>query len=115
MNYYFNKSADMQSSIISTANSLEGSYAIAAINSHTPHTIYTSCKGSPIILGKGVDANYISSDITPIIDHTKHFIPMDDSEFAEINSAGIKIFNKSKKINDGNKILFNIIFFIQFK
>ena len=76
MNYYFNKSADMQSSIISTANSLEGSYAIAAINSHTPHTIYTSCKGSPIILGKGVDANYISSDITPIIDHTKHFLSL---------------------------------------
>ena len=97
MNYYFNKSADMQSSIISTANSLEGSYAIAAINSHTPHTIYTSCKGSPIILGKGVDANYISSDITPIIDHTKHFIPMDDSEFAEINSTSIKIFNKNKR------------------
>ena len=42
----------MQSSIISTAI-LEGSYAIAAINSHTPHTIYTSCKGSPIILGMG--------------------------------------------------------------
>ena len=52
---------------------------------------------SPIILGKGVDANYISSDITPIIDHTKHFIPMDDSEFAEINSTSIKIFNKNKR------------------
>ena len=98
MNYYFNKSADMQSSIVSTANSLEGSYAIAAINTHTPHTIYTSCKGSPIILGKGVDANYISSDITPIIDHTKHFISMDDGEFAEINSTSIKIFNKNKKV-----------------
>ena len=98
MNYYFNKSANMQSAIISTVNLLEGSYAVAAINTHTPHTIYAACKGSPIILGKGINANYISSDITPIIDHTKRYIPMEDNEFAQVSSADIKMFNKNKKI-----------------
>ena len=95
INYYFSKSANMQSAIISTANSLEGSYALAAINAQTPHTIYSACKGSPIILGKDVSSNYISSDMTPIVDHTKNYIPMDDNEFAEISSSDIKIFNKN--------------------
>ena len=98
INYYFSKSADMQSAIISTANSLEGSYALAAINAQTPHTIYSACKGSPIILGKDVSSNYISSDMTPIVDHTKNYIPMDDNEFSEISSSDIKIFNKNKRV-----------------
>ena len=41
INYYFSKSANMQSAIISTANSLEGSYALAAINAQTC-LLYTS-------------------------------------------------------------------------
>ena len=98
INYYFSKSANMQSAIISTANSLEGSYALAAINTQTPHTIYSACKGSPIILGKDVSSNYISSDMTPIVDHTKNYIPMDDNEFSEISSSDIKIFNKNKRV-----------------
>ena len=87
INYYYSKSANMQSAIIATANSLEGSYALAAINTQTPHTIYSACKGSPIILGKDVASNYISSDMTAIVDHTKSYIPMDDNEFSEISSS----------------------------
>ena len=41
INYYFSKSTNMQSAIISTANSLEGSYALAAINAQTC-LLYTS-------------------------------------------------------------------------
>ena len=36
--------------------------------------------------------------MTPIVDHTKNYIPMDDNEFAEINSSDIKIFNKNKRV-----------------
>ena len=97
INHYFKKSADMKTTIISRADSFEGSYAVAAINAKTPHTIYTACKGSPLVIGKGVNANYISSDISPIVDHTKKYIPMDDNEFAEISPSTIQIFNKKKR------------------
>ncbi len=97
INHYFKKSADMKTTIVSTADSLEGSYAVAAINAKTPHTIYTACKGSPLVIGKGVNANYVSSDISPIVDHTKKYVPMDDNEFAEISPSSIQIFNKKKR------------------
>jgi glucosamine--fructose-6-phosphate aminotransferase (isomerizing) len=96
MNY--KKTKNMESSIISTAKVLKGSYAIGCINTNCANTIFAACKGSPLIIGKGVNENFIASDITPILSDTKHYIPLDDNEFAKITPSKISIFNANKKI-----------------
>ena len=98
INWNFKKSKNMDSAIIETANSLEGSYAIGIICSDDQNTIYAACKGSPLIIGKGVNQNYIASDLAPIISDTNKYITLDDNEFAKISSTKVTIFNKSKKI-----------------
>ena len=96
MNY--KKTKNMESSIISTTKMLKGSYAIGCINTNYANTIFAACKGSPLIIGKGVNENFIASDITPILSDTKHYIPLDDNEFAKITPSKISIFNANKKI-----------------
>jgi glucosamine--fructose-6-phosphate aminotransferase (isomerizing) len=95
MNY--KKTKNMESSIISTTKMLNGSYAIGCINTNYANTIFAACKGSPLIIGKGVNENFIASDITPILSDTKHYIPLDDNEFAKITPSKISIFNANKK------------------
>ena len=95
MNY--KKTKNMESSIISTTKMLKGSYAIGCINTNYANTIFAACKGSPLIIGKGVNENFIASDITPILSDTKHYIPLDDNEFAKITPSKISIFNANKK------------------
>ena len=96
MNY--KKTKNMESSIISTTKMLKGSYAIGCINTNYANTIFAACKGSPLIIGKGVNENFIASDITPILSDTKHYIPLDDNEFAKITPSKISIFNANRKI-----------------
>jgi glucosamine--fructose-6-phosphate aminotransferase (isomerizing) len=95
MNY--KKTKNMESSIISTTKMLNGSYAIGCINTNYANTIFAACKGSPLIIGKGVNENFIASDITPILSDTKHYIPLDDNEFAKVTPSKISIFNANKK------------------
>ena len=95
MNY--KKTKNMESSIISTTKMLNGSYAIGCINTNYANTIFAACKGSPLIIGKGVNENFIASDITPILSDTKHYIPLDDDEFAKVTPSKISIFNAHKK------------------
>jgi glucosamine--fructose-6-phosphate aminotransferase (isomerizing) len=95
MNY--KKTKNMESSIISTTKMLNGSYAIGCINTNYANTIFAACKGSPLIIGKGVNENFIASDITPILSDTKHYIPLDDDEFAKVTPSKISIFNANKK------------------
>ena len=94
MNY--KKTKNMESSIISTTKILKGSYAIGCMNTNYPNTIFAACKGSPLIIGKGVNENFIASDITPILSDTKHYIPLDDNEFAKITPSKVSIFNANK-------------------
>jgi glucosamine--fructose-6-phosphate aminotransferase (isomerizing) len=96
MNY--KKTKNMESSIISATTILKGSYAIGCMNTNYPNTIFAACKGSPLIIGKGVNENFIASDITPILSDTKNYIPLDDNEFAKITPSKVSIFNANKKI-----------------
>ena len=96
MNY--KKTRNMESSIISTTKMLKGSYAIGCINTNYPNIIFAACKGSPLIIGKGVNENFIASDIMPILSDTRHYITLDDNEFAKLTPSKISIFNANKKI-----------------
>ena len=96
MNY--KKTKNMESSIISTTKILKGSYAIGCMNTNYPNTIFAACKGSPLIIGKGINENFIASDITPILSDTQHYITLDDDEFAKITPTKTSIYNANKKI-----------------
>ncbi len=97
MNY--EKTKNMESSIISTTKKLKGSYAIGCINTNYRNTIFAACKGSPLIIGKGINENFIASDIMPILSDTKNYITLDDDEFAKITPSKISIFNANKAIS----------------
>ncbi len=72
---------------------LEGSYALAIISEHDPSKIYIARKGSPLIIGKGENENFISSDINTILPHTKDIIYLEDNQFAVITKNSIELLN----------------------
>ena len=98
INMNYKKTKNMESSIISTTKILKGSYAIGCINTNYPNIIFAACKGSPLIIGKGINENFIASDIMPILSDTRHYITLDDNEFAKLTPSKISIFNANKKI-----------------
>ncbi len=97
LNYNYKKLQSMDAAIIATSQMLEGSYAIGAMNSKLPNTLYAACKGSPLIIGKGDNLNFIASDITPILTDTDKYITLSDYEFAKITPTSAQIFDKRKK------------------
>ena len=97
INMNYKKTKNMETSIALTSKMLKGSYAIGCINTDYPNTIFAACKGSPLIIGKGINENFIASDITPILSDTKHYITLDDDEFAKIAPSKTLIFNANKR------------------
>ena len=97
INMNYKKTKNMETSIVLTSKMLKGSYAIGCINTDYPNTIFAACKGSPLIIGKGINENFIASDITPILSDTKHYITLDDDEFAKITPSKTLIFNANKR------------------
>jgi glucosamine--fructose-6-phosphate aminotransferase (isomerizing) len=65
-----------------------GAYAIVVIDREDPDKLVAARKGSPLVLGLGEDGFFLASDGTPIIEHTKKVIYLDDEQIAMVKRNG---------------------------
>lgn len=73
-------------------NQVIGAYAIVVIDAKDPDSLIAARKGSPLVIGIGKDDYYVASDATPIIEHTRNVVYLDDEEIALISrSSDLKI------------------------
>lgn len=71
---------------------LKGSYAFGIIFADEPDTIYSVKKDSPLLIGIGENENFIASDISAFINHTKKYIRLCDGEIAKITKSDIEVY-----------------------
>lgn len=65
-------------------NEVEGTYGLAVIYSAEPEKIVAARKGSPLVVGLGDSENFIASDVSAILAHTKQVVYLEDGEVAII-------------------------------
>jgi glucosamine--fructose-6-phosphate aminotransferase (isomerizing) len=71
---------------------LEGSYALLVIAQGDPRIIATR-QHSPLILGLGDGAMFAASDMTPVLEHTRRMIVLEDGDVAGLVPDSIDIYN----------------------
>ena len=92
--------------VTNTTKMLKGSYALEILCSDFPDNMIVVRKDSPLVIGKGVGENYISSDIPAILSFTKDFYLLNDKEFAYISRDSISFYDEN--LNEINKEIKNI-------
>ncbi len=90
---YNSKSNDFLNAIKQTISQIEGSYAVAIINSELPDQIFTVAHQSPLILGLADQFKLLSSDITAIIEYTNKVHYMVDDELAILTKNQIEMLD----------------------
>ena len=63
---------------------VDGAYGLAVIYGKEPDKIVAARKGSPLVIGVGDGENFVASDVSAILAHTKKVIYLDDGELAII-------------------------------
>ncbi len=72
---------------------IEGAYALGIICADEPEKLIAVRKDSPLILGLGEGFNFLASDVTAIIKHTREVIYMEDGELAVLTREGVACYN----------------------
>lgn len=83
-------------------NKLHGMNAVVVLVKNTD-TIIAAKTGSPLVVGFGKDENFLASDITAFIDHTRKVIFMEDGELVEVGSNQVDFYN----LASGKKLIKN--------
>jgi len=72
---------------------LNGSYGIGVLSSKYPDQIIAARKGSPLVIGVGVNGNYVASDQMALLSVTDKFIFLEEGDIAEIKLDKITIYD----------------------
>jgi glucosamine--fructose-6-phosphate aminotransferase (isomerizing) len=70
---------------------IEGTYGIAVIATREPDTIVAARHGSPLLVGIGTGENFIASDASAVLAHTRSVVYLDDGEIAAITPRDHRI------------------------
>jgi len=63
-------------------NEVVGAYAIVILSDENPDQLIAAKKGSPLVIGIGEGEFFVASDATPIVEHTKNVVYLEDNEIA---------------------------------
>lgn len=95
------KGVTWEKAVHATVLQLQGSYAIAVLNSDEPDTIIVARKESPLIIGIAENAVYAASDIPAFLPMTNKVKFLHDEEMAILKIGSVQI----KSIHDINEII----------
>ena len=99
ISYYYKKEKNFLKSVKKACDNLKGSFALEILCKDYPDNMIVVRQDSPLVIGKGLNENYISSDIPAILSFTKDFYFLNDREFAVLSRKNIEFYD-----NDLNKI-----------
>jgi glucosamine--fructose-6-phosphate aminotransferase (isomerizing) len=89
---------DLEKAVSKTLNLVEGTFGLIVMHKNKEEIIGVR-RGSPLIIGLGEKEKFIASDSTPLIEHTKKVIYLEDNELVILNKSGYTL-----KTLDGEKI-----------
>lgn len=97
---------DLFDAVRMALRAVKGTYGIAIMHKKQPDQIIVARMGSPILIGIGVDGNYVASDASAFLSYTKDVVYLNDAEIANVTKdtyaihtlAGDAKMRKSEKI-----------------
>ena len=93
LEFHYNECHNMLEAVGRVLRRIQGSYAFGIICSDYPNALIAARKDSPLILGYGENGNYIASDVTAVIKHTRDVVYMEDGEIAVVTAENIDVFD----------------------
>ena len=83
----------LEEAVIHALRKIDGTYGLAVISSRDPGKIVAARKGSPLLIGVGAGENFVASDASAILAHTRKVVYLDDGDVAVIERDGYRVID----------------------
>ena len=93
LEFYYNECHDFLEAVGRVLRRIEGAYALGMLCADCPDRIIAARKDAPLLLGYGKGCNFLASDVTAIIKHSRDVAYMEDGEVAVLTREGIEVYD----------------------
>ncbi|HEV8264560.1 MAG TPA: glutamine--fructose-6-phosphate transaminase (isomerizing) [Gemmatimonadales bacterium] len=83
----------LEEAVAGALQQVEGTYGIAVVSGREPDTIVAARRGSPLLVAVGSGENFVASDASAVLAHTRSVVYLDDGEIAVVRPADYRILD----------------------
>jgi len=96
---YYTDGLSFPEAVQAALQEVVGAYGIVVICKDEPEIMVAARLGSPLVLGVGEGEYFVASDASPIIEHTRNVVYLDEGEMVVLKNDGYTISQiKDKKV-----------------
>ena len=87
----FNLSKDLADAMRKVCKRLRGSFTLLAISSDSPEVIVGARRNSPLVVGLGKGENFLASDVSAFIAHTKSALELGQDQVVQVSPDSVLV------------------------
>jgi len=87
-----------------TVRRLEGAFTLLAVDVDQPDAVVGARRNSPLVVGRGDGENFLASDVSAFIEHTREAVELGQDQVVLITPAGIEITDFLGEPVDGRNL-----------
>ena len=85
------KGAGLTEALRAVCNRLEGAFTLVAVDAQQPDTVVAARRNSPLVVGVGDGENFLASDVSAFIEHTREAIELGQDQVVTITPSAVKV------------------------
>jgi len=93
IHHHLASSSSLYEAVRKTVAELEGAYALAVVAESDPETIVLARQGCPVVVGLGIDENFVASDVAALLPVTRRFMFLEEGDVAEVRRTSITVID----------------------
>jgi glucosamine--fructose-6-phosphate aminotransferase (isomerizing) len=84
---------NLEEAVANALRDVEGAYGLAFISADEPGVLVAARNGSPLLVGVGENEWFVASDASPLLQHTRSVVYLDDGEMVVLTREGYRVRN----------------------
>lgn len=95
--FHLTKLGNLLDAVRATVAELKGAYALVVMDANDPDALVLARSGGPVVIGLGIEENFVASDITALLPVTRRFQFLENGDVALVRRRSVEIFNANGK------------------
>jgi glucosamine--fructose-6-phosphate aminotransferase (isomerizing) len=83
----------LEEAVLGALTKIDGTYGLAVVCTKDPGKVVAARKGSPLLIGIGEGENFLASDPSAILAHTRNVVYLDDGDVAVIERDSYRVID----------------------
>ncbi len=97
ISHHLKETNDLTAAVKTTVAELEGAYALVVMSKNDPGELVLARAGCPVVIGLGIDENFVASDVAALLPVTRKFIFLDEGDIARVERTNVRIWDLDGK------------------